>query len=117
MIPHYVTFINTTALPINIETWQYCFFGFSEMKLQLVNPGEKIFMVSETGEWLLNTHFYDKDIREKWLSAEYKEDLGKIIGKFTDQPYKKKGFSWMYTNIFEIVYANGVAVFQKKNCD
>ena len=118
MIPHYVTFVNASALPINIETWQYCFFGFSEMKLKLVNPGEKIFMASETGEWLINTYFYDREIREKWISSGYKENLEQVIGKFKDEPYAKdRGYSWMCTNKFEIIYTNGVAIFQKKKCD
>jgi hypothetical protein len=111
---HNITFINDSPLPINIETWQPLFFGLSEMKSLIVHPGENIKMVSETGEWYINTFFYDKKNRDDWISAGYNHQLWEVIGKFRDESYGKNQYSWMCNDDFEIVYCKGIATFSKK---
>ena len=115
MATHFVTFINNSPLPINIETWQPHMFGFlSEMKTQTVKPGEKISMGSETGEWETNTYLYDKTMCDEWIAAGYEKNLGQVIGKFRDEPCIKGEYTWLYNNDFEIVYNSGTVTFSKK---
>ena len=112
----YITFANESPLAINIETWQPMFAGFmSEMKLQLVRPGERVVMGSETGEWYMNTYFCDKELSDEWERAGYR--AGDVIGKFREQPYMSKpggGNSWFCNEDFMVVNKNGVVTFYKK---
>jgi hypothetical protein len=62
MSEHFATFINNSELPVVIETWQMLCFGLAEMKSITVKPGEKITMGSNTGEWLINSYLFDKDM-------------------------------------------------------
>ena len=116
MATHFATFINNFELPVNIETWQPICFGFSEMKIITVNPGEKIIMGSETGEWLINSFIYDKDICHQWKATGYESSLGQVIGKFRDQPCIRGDYSWMCIDDFIIVYdkVEKTATFSKK---
>jgi hypothetical protein len=117
MSEHFATFINNFTLSIVIETWQTLCFGFiSEMKRVIVRPGEKIIMGSDTGEWLINSFIFDKDICDQWIAAGYKSSLGQYIGKFRDSPCIRCDYSWMYRDEFVIVYdkAERIAIFSKK---
>ena len=71
-------------------------------------------MVSETGEWYINTFFYDKKICDDWISAGYNHRLGEVIGKFRDESYGKNQYSWMCNDDFVIVYCKGIVSFSKK---
>ena len=115
MSNYFVTFINASPVPINIETWQPICFCFSEMKMHTVKSGGKLIMGSETGEWLLNTYFTDNDLSEQWINTGNTQQLGQVIGKFWEEPYAKgRGNSYMCTDNFEITYVNGFATFSKK---
>ena len=124
-MPKYVvTFINKTPLPILIETWQpLCIhgvtigIGLSEVKSQLVNPGESIIMDSESGEWLTNTYFYDKNVCKIWIDYGYEHRLNQVIGNCRVHPYASNllKHSWMCNNDFEIIYCNHIATFITKN--
>jgi len=117
MSEHFATFINSSSLPVNIETWQTLCFGLiNEMKRITVKPGEKIIMGSETGEWLINSFIFDRDICHQWRAAGYGSSLGQEIGKFRDHPCIRRQYSWMYHDDFEIVYnkEEQVAIFSKK---
>ena len=114
MTTYFTTFLNASSLPINIETWQPAFFGFlSTVTTQTVRPGEQIIMSSETGEWLLNSFFIDKDMCDIWTTTTTgnAHNLGRVIGKFHNE---KNKYSHMCTNDFEIKYINGTATFSKK---
>jgi hypothetical protein len=111
----YITFINESPLPVNVEAWQPMFAGFmSEMKTQLVRPGERIFMGSETGEWTLNTYFFDKELSDEWARAGHR--TGEVIGKIQEAVCKDKigVYSWIYNADFTVVFKNRVATFSKK---
>jgi hypothetical protein len=116
MSEHFATFINNFELAVNIETWQILCFGLSEMKSITVKPGEKIIMGSETGEWLINSFIYDKDICNQWTNSGHETSLGQEIGKFRNKPCAKDEYSWTYHNDFEIVYdkVEQTATFSKK---
>lgn len=116
MEKHLTTFINNSPLPINIETWQSILFGYmSEMISQTVKPGEKIMMVSDTGEWIINTNFYNKPTCDEWIAIGHEKNLGKEIGKFRNKPCAQGNYNWMYNNDFQIIYNNteGIATFSK----
>jgi Uma2 family endonuclease len=108
----YITFVNESPLHVNIEAWQPMFAGFmSEMKTQLVRPGERIIMGSETGEWTLNTYFFDKELSDEWGHRN-----GEVIGKIQEAVCKDKigVYSWIYNTDFIVVCENRVATFSKK---
>jgi len=112
MTMYTTTFQNATLVPINIETWQPAFFGLlSTVNMKTVKSGEKITMSSETGEWLLNSYFIEKDICDTWITSGNTNNLGKFIGKFWNE---KNKHSFMLTDDFEIKYINGIATFLKK---
>ena len=114
MSNYIINFLNATAVPINIETWQPTLFGFlSTVVTQTVKPGEQIIMSSETGEWLLNSFFIDKDMCDIWTNTTTgnAHNLGRVIGKFHNEINK---YSHMCTDDFEIKYINGTATFSKK---
>jgi hypothetical protein len=108
----YITFVNESPLPVNVEAWQPMFAGFmSEMKTQLVRPGGRIFMGSETGEWTLNTYFCDKELSDEWGRR-----AGEVIGKIQEAVCKDKigVYSWIYNTDFTAVCENRVVTFSKK---
>ena len=84
------------------------------MNTKTVKSGEQITIRSETGEWLLNTYFTDKDMSNEWITRGYINNIGQIIGKFREMQYEKNKYSWMFLNNFELSYVNGVATFSKK---
>ena len=96
------TFINKTNLPVNLETWQTHRLGIEETVCNLVLPGKKTVMDSTTGEWLLNTYLYDRNLCDVWKVAGY--TVGNIIGKFRDKPCARGKFSLMYDDGFDIIY-------------
>jgi hypothetical protein len=108
-----VTIINESPLTINVETWQKLCFGLSEMKSLTLNPGEEQNMISETGEWFINTYIFDKEICNQWIIAGYTP--GKVIGKFRIEPAISGENTWMCDNDFNIICFNGVAKFSKKD--
>jgi hypothetical protein len=116
MSEHFATFINNFELPIIIETWQNLCFGFNEMKSIIVKPGEKISMGSDTGEWLINSYIYDKNICDQWTKSGYKASLGQVIGKFRDVPCIRGEYKWLFHTDFEIIYdkVEKTATFSKK---
>ena len=113
----YITFFkNATPLPIILSSWQPILGGFiSEEKNITVKPGEQISMFSETGEWSINTYFYDKTIRDEWKAAGLESILGQEIGKISDVRRVNGINNWMYDNNFRIVYDAGIANFLKNN--
>ena len=74
------------------------------MKNKTVRPGEKISMSSETGEWIVNTYFYDKLLCEEWKKSGNGSILGKEIGKFSEDSCVRGKYKWMFNNDFEIIY-------------
>jgi len=109
---YFITIINETPLPINIETWRCISFGLSEMKNITLKKGERKILSSETGEWFVNTYFNDKFMCEEWDNAGYTP--GKIIGKFSSEPAIRGENVWMVEDDFKIVCFNGIAKFSKK---
>jgi hypothetical protein len=116
MSEHLATFINNFELPVNIETWQKLHFGLSQMKSITVKPGEKIIMGSDTGEWLINSYIFDKNICDQWTKSGYETSLGQVIGKFRDDSCIRCEYKWLFNTDFEIVYdkVEKTAIFSKK---
>jgi hypothetical protein len=116
MSEHFATFINNFELPVNIETCQQIGFGFNEMKNITVKPGEKIIMGSDSGEWLINSYIYDKNICDQWTKSGYENILGQKIGKFRDFPCVRGEYKWLFNTDFEIFYdkVEKTAIFSKK---
>jgi len=110
---YFVTIINESPIPINVETWSSFCFGLSEMKSITLKPGERKIMSSQTGEWLINTYLFDKELCNQFVVAGYTE--GKVIGKFRIDPAIRGENTWMCDNDFKIVCFNGVAKFSKKD--
>ena len=110
---YFITIINESPLPINVETWQSLSFGLSEMKSILIKPGERQIMVSETGEWFINTFIFDKAMCEEWIKAGYTP--GKVLGKFRSEPAIRGENVWLCDDDFKIVCFNGVAKISKKD--
>lgn len=102
---YFVTIINESPIPINVETWRSLCFGLSEMESITLKPGDKKFMSSETGEWFI--------IVDKVLCEQYNLSPGKAIGKFRIEPSIWGGNLWMCDNGFKVVCHNGVAHFSK----
>lgn len=110
---YFVTIINDSPIPINVETWQSLWFGFSEMKSITLQPGKREIMASETGEWIINTYIFDKELCNQFLIAGYTP--GKVIGKFRSEPAISGENTWLCDDDFKIVYFNGVAKFSKRD--
>ena len=109
---YFITIINDSPLPVNVETWQSLCFGLiSEMKSILLNPGERKIMTSETGEWFINTYIFDESLRNEWIRAGYTP--GKVIGKFRSEPAIRGENVWMIEDGFKIVCFNGIAKLSK----
>ena len=116
MSSHYTTFINGSPLPVVLTTWQPIFGGLlSECKNVIVNPNEKKTLASETGEWSINTYFYDKNICDEWKSAGCGSILGKDIGKFSVHSRFNDKCSCFYDchNKFRVVYDADEVIFLK----
>lgn len=109
---YFITIINTSPLPVNVETWQSLSFGLSEMKSVTLQKDDRIVMSSETGEWFVNSFIYDKHARAKWESAGYQ--LGQVIGKFRSEPSINGENVWMCNDNFQIICSNGLAKISKK---
>ena len=115
---YYTTFINRSPLPVILTTWQPIFGGLlSECKNVNVKPSEKKTMASETGEWTINTYFYDKNSCGEWKAAGCASILGKDICTFSVHPLVNGKYSWFYDcdNKFHIVYDNGDVIFFKND--
>jgi hypothetical protein len=106
-----VTIINESPITINVETWQSVFFGLSEMKSITLKHGEEQIMSSETGEWIINTFIFDKELCNQWIVAGYTP--GNVIGKFRIHPAINGENTWMCDNDFKIVCTNGIAKLSK----
>jgi len=108
---YFVTIINESPIPINVETWRSLCFGLSEMESITLKPGDKKFMSSETGEWFINTHIFDKVLCDQCILAGHTP--GKEIGKFRIEPSRWGENTWIYDMDFKVVCCNGVAHFSK----
>ena len=104
---YFMTIINESPLPVNVETWQQLWFGLSEMKSITLKKGERIIMSSETGEWYVNSFIYNKVETTEWELSGY--TMGKVIGKFQSEPAIGGKNVWMRDDIFQIECGNGIA--------
>jgi hypothetical protein len=108
---YFVTIINESPIPINVETWKSVCFIFSEMKSITLKPGERKIMSSETGEWIINTYIFDKALCNQWIVAGYTP--GKVIGKFRIDTAISGKNTWISDTEFKIIYFNGVVKISK----
>ena len=91
------TIVNKYSEPIVVETWQLVLPYLGELKSVFLQSNQEIIMISETGEW-----YIDSAIN------------GKRIGKFRLQPIYNGETIWMEDDKFQIVCVNGVATFSEK---
>jgi hypothetical protein len=110
---YFMTIINESPLPVNVETWQACsWFGLSEMKSITLKKDDRIIMVSETGEWHVNSFIHDKNACAEWELFGYTifgYTMGKVIGKFRSEPAIGGKNVWMCDDKFQIECSNGIA--------
>ena len=99
---HKTTFINSTPLPVSLESWQNKFYFCEEFINITVQPDETIQMISSTGEWIVTTDLYDKEHLSLWTKAGY--NPGFRIGKFRNQAAHDKKYTWLSHDDFEIIY-------------
>jgi len=113
---YFPIFINSSGLPINLETWQTKrVSGLETLNAVLVKTGEQIVLPSSNGEWYLQTYL-SKEFADEWIQDGFR--VGYQIGKFRNKPCTLGNYSWMnYDNSpFDIIYdpKNHTATFIKK---
>ena len=104
-----ILFVNKTNLPILVEGWYNISEGLSELKSVCIDSYEEKIIYSATGEWFINTYFYDLEIINKWKENNLK--IGESIGKFTTNPSYSGEYSWLNNNLFDILYENDKIIF------
>ena len=104
-----ILFVNKTNLPILVEGWYNISEGLSELKSVCIDSYEEKIIYSTTGEWFINTYFYDLEIINKWKENNLK--IGESIGKFTTNPSYFGEYSWLNNNLFDILYENDKIIF------
>lgn len=111
MSMHIATFINETDLPIMVGSFMSVqnVEGLNKFKEELVESGKKITITSSTGEWFISNHFNEQIYKNMWVE----KGLYKIYcsGKFRDQPCIRGEYSWMDTDLFNVIYEKNVFKF------
>lgn len=87
----YIYFYNNTALPVIVEGWENRGSGLSTLVSTKVEPYQQIIVYSTTGEWYMNSMFYNKEDQDLWKGLEKYN----IIGKFRSKPCASRNYSWL----------------------
>ena len=123
MEKHSIIFINKTDISVNISTWQpyikyvnnrkIIFNDLSSYNSFISKKNESIKILSQTGEWIIDTYLREPEDLEEMIKAGYKKH-GEI-GKITDCPYSTGDYSLIYDDKFQILYDNGNATLIRKD--
>lgn len=98
----YIYFHNNTDLPINVEGWQGKIYGLSTLVSTKVEPKQIVRVHSTTGEWYMNSMFYNEVDEALWKGLEKHH----IVGKFRSRPCASGNYSWMeYDEPFYCTYS------------
>jgi hypothetical protein len=108
-------FINSTDVPIKVEAFIIGLNGDPKYKSTIVDSNEEKEIISCYREWFLTSHFDDRDEnhidhQNVWKS----KNLDKIysIGKFHDLKCINGKYSWMDTDIFDVIYEDEDNIFK-----
>jgi len=105
MSSYSIIFINSSNIPVNVETWQSYKPGFSKLKENLINPNETVTIPSDNGEWYVDTFIYDSILCKQVVDAGY--NVAMQIGKFRDSPCAQGDYSWLIDDRFQLIFHNG----------
>lgn len=83
----FINFHNNTSQSITLEAWSEVKNGITSLKSTFVLPGEKLFVYSSVGEWIINDNEFYR------------------IGKFRSQPCASGNYSWINQNEYECIYS------------
>jgi hypothetical protein len=107
-----ILFINKTDLPILVEGWNIVCEGLQELKSVSIDSYEEKTIFSTTNEWNITTYFFDQEMIKKWKENNLK--IGNIIGNFSSIPSYSGEYSWVYDELFDIIYDNNKILFLYK---
>jgi len=108
---HSTTFINQTDLPIIVEGWILDQNGEGyTMKRKTVKSGQETKVLSSDGGYSLSNHFDDQEHNIMWSKLKHENQLY-IIGDFRIQPDINGHYSFMETDVFNVIYENNVFKF------
>jgi hypothetical protein len=98
----YITFHNNTDLPVIVEGWHSKMPGLSTLVPIRVDPRQQVIVHSTTGEWYMNSMFYNKKDKKRWKGLEKHH----IVGKFRSRPCASGDYSWLeYDEPFRCIYS------------
>jgi len=104
-----ILFVNKINLPILVDGWYNISEGLEELKTVCIDSYEEKIIYSTTGEWFINTYFYDLEIINKWKENNLK--IGESIGKFSTNPSYSGKYSWLNGDLFDMLYENDKIIF------
>jgi hypothetical protein len=107
-----IIFINDAKFPVNVSTWHSITSGFSKLNIIIVHPNDSVMILSETGEWYVDTLLYDKTHCQQVLDAGF--SVGEEIGKFRNCPCIEGNYSWLNDERFQLLFNDGTITFCEK---